>query len=134
MPVTFYPHDEDVAVGSLKEKLEIIMEAAERYRAIVLDSGTTIILTTVEAGKRITPKEIKVAFNWQEISKLLREIREMPENNSSNKAAKADRLARMSEIYEVLRGAKMPKLESVRLALMSEVNQLRATGGAVPPK
>jgi NAD(P)H-hydrate repair Nnr-like enzyme with NAD(P)H-hydrate dehydratase domain len=128
MSVTFYPHDEDVAVGSLKDKLEIIMEAAERYKAIVLDSGSAVIIAA-EPGKRITPKEIKVAFNWQEIAKLLREIREMPENNASSKAAKADRLVRISEIYEVLRGAKMPKLESVRAALMNEANQLRASGG-----
>ncbi len=131
MPITFYPHDEDVSLGTLKEKLEITMEAAERYKAIVLDAGTPIVMN-VEPGKRMSPKEIRVAFNWQELAKIFREIREMPENNASSKAAKADRLARLSEIYEVLRGAKMPKLEAVRLALMNEVNQLRAAGGTAP--
>jgi hypothetical protein len=130
MSVTFYPHDEDVAAGSLKEKLEVMMEAAERYRAIVLDSSSPLMV--VEVGKRVSPKEIKVAFNWQEIAKMLRETRELPENTPPNKAVKSDRLMRLSEIYEVLRGAKMPKLESVRALLASEANQLRAglSGGA----
>ena len=97
----------------------------------MLDTGTPIILN-VEPGKRITPKEIKVAFNWQEVAKLMREIREMPENNASSKATKADRLTRLSEIYEVLRGAKMPKLETVRASLLGEANHLRATGGSAP--
>lgn len=131
MTITFYPQDEDVAMGSLKDRLEIIMEAAERFKALVLDAGTPIIMN-IEPGKRSSPKEIRVAFNWQEIAKTLREIREMPENNASSKAAKADRLTRLAEIYEVLRGAKMPKLEAVRLALMNEAGQLRAGGGTTP--
>ena len=125
MPTMFYPHDEDVSSGTLKDRLEIIMEAAERYKAAVLDAGTTLIVTPNESN-RITPKDIKVAFNWQEMAKALREIREMPENNISAKASKADRLSRLAEIYEVLRGAKMPKLEAVRIALINEVNQLRS--------
>jgi hypothetical protein len=124
MSVTFYPHDEDMN-GSLQEKLEILMEAAERYKAAVLDVGTAAIVNA-EGKKRLTPREIKLAFNWQEIAKILQEIRSMPEVNVSSKANKADRLARLAEIYEVLRAAKMPKLEAVRMALMNEAGQLRA--------
>jgi hypothetical protein len=129
MTIIFYPHDEDVAVGSIKERLEVIMEGAERYKAIVLDVGNPAVVSP-EPAKRLTPKDMRVAFNWQELAKIFREVREMPENNVSGKAAKADRLTRLAEIYEVLRGAKMPKLEAVRLALMNEVGHLRA-GGAV---
>jgi hypothetical protein len=134
MSVTFYPHDEDVAVGSLKDKLEIMMEAAERYKAIVLDTAGGGTMAALEPGKRLTPKEIRVAFNWQEAAKLMREIREMPENNAPSKAAKADRLTRLAEIYEVLRGAKMPKLETVRATLAAEAAQLRGGGASVVGK
>lgn len=123
MALTFYPHDEDLNTGTLKDKLEIVMEAAERYKAAVLDAGTTIVVDA--RTKKIVPKDLKIAFNWQEIAKILREIREMPENNTANKAAKADRLHRLAEVYEVLRGAKMPKLEAVRLALVNEAEQLK---------
>ena len=132
MPLTFYPHDEDAALGAIGERLEILMEAAERYKAVALDPAT---YTQEEKGSEkrpATPKDLKVAFNWQEITKIMREIRELTESNQSSKATKADRLLRLSEIYEVLRGAKMPKLEAVRLALVSESKQLRAGGGTVP--
>jgi hypothetical protein len=130
MPVSFYPHDEDVQSGSIQEKLEILMEAAERFKAAVLDAGSIIIVREKEGEdkKRLTPREIAVAFNWQEIAKILREIRELPETTPIAKASKADRLRRLAEIYEVLRGAKMPKLEAVRIALMNESNQLRGAG------
>ena len=42
-----------------------------------------------------------------------------------NKLAKADHLKKLAEVYEVLRAARMPKLEAVRLALMNESMQLR---------
>jgi hypothetical protein len=125
----FYPHDDDISAGSLEQRLEILMEAAERYKAAVLDVGSTVIATP-EGKKRMTPKELKVAYNWQEVAKILREIRELPESNAASKANKADRLARLAEVYEVLRAAKMPKLEAVRIALTNESNQLRAGGGA----
>jgi hypothetical protein len=132
MAVSFYPHDEDVQTGSLQERLEILMEAAERYKSAILDTsgvGATVAATPAaeqaEGKKLMTPRDIKTAFNWQEIAKILREIRELSEINQSSKASKADRLTRLAEIYETLRGAKMPKLEAVRAALMSEVTQLR---------
>jgi hypothetical protein len=135
MPLTFYPHDEDAALGSIQERLEMMMEAAERYKAVVLDPATFAVDESekAEEKKPLTPKDLRVAFNWQEITKIMREIRELTESNQSSKATKADRLMRLSEIYEVLRGAKMSKLEAVRLALVSEANQLRAGGGTAPP-
>jgi hypothetical protein len=130
MPVAFYPHDEDVQLGSIAERLEILMEAAERYKSSISE----VTAAPKEEGavpKGLTPKEIKIAYNWQEIARILREIRELPEVNPAMKASKADRLARLSEIYEVLRGAKMPKLEAVRIALMNEASHLRTS---LPPR
>ncbi|MDR3478241.1 MAG: hypothetical protein P4M14_09450 [Gammaproteobacteria bacterium] len=127
MPVIFYPQDDDVEMGSLQEKLEVLMEAAERYKAVILDTSTSLMDN--DGKRRLIPREIRVAFNWQEIAKILREIRELPEANVPNKSAKADRLARLAEVYEVLRGAKMPKLEAVRIALMNESKQLRGSSG-----
>jgi hypothetical protein len=128
MPVAFYPHDEDVQLGSIAERLEILMEAAERYKSSISEVSAVVVAKEEGAvAKGITPKEIKIAYNWQEIARILREIRELPEVNPAMKASKADRLARLSEIYEVLRGAKMPKLEAVRIALMNEASHLRNT-------
>jgi hypothetical protein len=127
MPVSFYPHDEDVQLGSISERLEILMEAAERYKSSVMDMGAAA--SKEEAPKILIPREMKSAYNWQEIARIMREIREMPEINPAMKVSKAERLARLSEIYEVLRGAKMPKLEAVRIALMNEASQLRGTLG-----
>jgi hypothetical protein len=132
MPLTFYPHDEDVAVGGIPERLEILLEGAERYKASVLDPSTFALEEGDDGKRALTPKDLRVAFNWQEITKILREIRELTEANQSGKATKADRLMRLSEIYEILRGAKMPKLEAVRLALIGEANQLRSGGASVP--
>jgi hypothetical protein len=128
MPVVFYPQDDDVEMGSLQEKLEVLMEAAERYKAVILDTSSSLMDN--DGKRRLTPREIRVAFNWGEIAKILREIRELPEANVPNKSAKADRLARLAEVYEVLRGAKMPKLEAVRIALMNESKQLRGSNGS----
>jgi hypothetical protein len=131
MPVSFYPHDEDMQTGSIQDKLEILMEAAERFRGSVLDPSSAPEPSSeadANGKKRLTPRDIKVAFNWQEIAKILREIRELPESNPVHKAAKADRLTRLADIYEVLRAAKMPKLEAVRIALMNESKQLRSGG------
>jgi hypothetical protein len=133
MPVSFFPHDEDVQTGTIQERLEILMEAAERYRGSILDNSSKPVASTdaeeVDGKKRLTPRDIKVAFNWQEIAKILREIRELPEGSTASKAAKSDRLHRLADIYEVLRAAKMPKLEAVRIALMNEAKHLRGGGG-----
>lgn len=124
MPLTFYPHSDDAQKGSLDERIETLMEAAESYRAIILDTGTGTT-KAVDAQKRTVPRDLTVAFNWEEITRVLREVRDQPELNKSNKLRKAALLSKLAEIYEVLRAAKMSKLEAVRLALISEANQLR---------
>jgi hypothetical protein len=125
MALTFYPHTDDVQKGSLEERIEILMEAAERYKAIILDIGAK-----AEAGeKRTVPREITVAYNWEEIARILREIRDLPEISRGDKLKKSALLSKLAEVYEVLRGAKMSKLEAVRLALIGESNQL---GGGAP--
>jgi hypothetical protein len=130
MPITFYPHEEDISVGTIKEKLEILLTAAERYKAAILDATAKTPELTADAKARIAPKEIAHAFQWQEIALVLRQIRELPENNQSNRATKIDHLTKLAEVYEVLRAAKMPKLEAVRLALINEANHLRSTSAA----
>lgn len=130
MPLTFYPYTEDAQKGSLFERIEILLEAADRYKAIVLD--TTIKPDTSEGGtKRVVPRDQTAAYNWEEIAKILRQIRELPESSKGDKAKKGDLLAKLAEVYEVLRAAKMSKLEAVRLALTSEANQLRSSGSQV---
>lgn len=125
MALTFYPHTDDAQKGSLEERIEILTEAAERFKAIVLDVG---IKVEVQEGKRATPRDLGAAYNWEEIARILREVRELPELSKGDKLKKGSLLSKLSEVYEVLRGAKMSKLEAVRLALISEANQLR--GGA----
>jgi hypothetical protein len=129
MAIMFYPHEDDIQNGTIKEKLDILLEAAERYKSVILDTAAKQAEVAGD-GKLSIPREIAHAFNWQEIAKILREIREMPEINQSGRVTKADYLNKLAEIYEVLRGAKMPKLEAVRLALVNEVNQLRRASGA----
>jgi hypothetical protein len=129
MALTFYPHTDDAQKGSLEERIDILMEAADRYKAVVLDVSTKAEVI-MEAGvqKRMVPRDLQVAYNWEEIARILREIRELPEMNKADKLKKGNLLFKLSEVYEVLRAAKMAKLEAVRLALMGEATQLR--GGA----
>jgi hypothetical protein len=129
MPLTFYPHSGDIESGSHETKLEVLLEAAERYKALVLDRGKNPE-TSADSQKRMIPREMQYAFNWDELAKILRELRDLPEGNASARLSKADSLMKLSEVYEVLRGAKMPKLEAVRLALVNEVNQLRGGSGS----
>jgi hypothetical protein len=131
MPVAFYPHDDDVQLGSIAERLELLMEGAERYKSSVSELNAAP-KDKDEATHLLIPREMKFAYNWQEIARILREIRELPEGNAAMKSSKADRLMRLSEIYEVLRSAKMPKLEAVRIALVNEANTLRGAGSAAP--
>lgn len=121
MALTFYPHPDDTEKGNLHDRIEVLMEAADRYKAIILEVKTE----AEDAKKRMTPREQLAAYNWEEISRVLREIRELPEMNNSDKANKCDLLKKLAEVYEVLRAAKMSKLEAVRLALISEANQLK---------
>ncbi len=129
MPITFYPHEEDISAGTIKEKLEILLAAAERYKAVVLDAAAKTE-TTTDAKTRLAPKEIPYAFQWQEIALVLRQIRDLPENNKSNRMTKIDHLTKLAEVYEMLRAAKMPKLEAVRLALINEANHLKSISAA----
>lgn len=132
MPLTFYPYSEDAQKGSLEERMDVLMEAAERYKAIVLDVTAKPASTSEDnVKKRMTPREQLAAYNWEEIARVLREIREMPEGSKADKLKKADVLTKLAEVYEVLRGAKMSKLEAVRLALISEANQLRGSASQV---
>src|SRR5262245_15425508 len=126
MALTFYPHTEDAQKGTLLERIEILTEAAERYKAVVLDESAKAVPR--DPNKRMVPRDMTAAYNWEEITQVLREIRDLPEVNKQDKTKKGDLLAKLAEVYEVLRAAKMSKLEAVRLALISEANQLR--GGA----
>ena len=123
MPLVFYPHTEDAQKGELKDRIDILMEAAERYKATVLDMTVKpdLSASNSEEKKRMTPRDQSAAFNWEEIAIVLREIRESVESTKADKLKKAELLTKLAEVYEVLRGAKMSKLEAVRLALISEL-------------
>lgn len=127
MPITFYPNEEDLDASSLSQKLETMIEAAENFKAAILDAGGIKTAVEGEAKKRGTPRELLNSYNWSCIAKLLREIRELPEATPAGKLMKAENLTKLAEVYEVLRGAKMPKLEAVRIALMNEANHLRSS-------
>ena len=123
MSLVFYPHADDAEKGTLEERIAILLEAAEHYLAAVVDSNVATA-GSVEI-KRMVPRELKHAYNWEEIARVLRSIRELSELNKHDKLRKAHLLSRLAAIYEILRTAKMPKLEAVRLALLSEATQLR---------
>lgn len=128
MPLTFYPHSDDAQKGSFEERIEILMDAAQRYKAVVLDvtaKPEPSIDVTETNGRRLTPRDMVSAYNWEEIAIVLREVRELPEAAKMDKERKGILLTKLAEVYEVLRGAKMSKLEAVRLALINEANQLR---------
>ena len=128
MAILFYPHEDELEANTLDQRLEILLESAERYKAAILDLSSK---ATGLEKKRGTPHDVLHAYNWEEIAKLLREIRNLPESMPNQKTTKADKITKLAEIYEVLRGAKMAKLEAVRIALMNEARQLRGTGSQV---
>jgi hypothetical protein len=128
MSINFYPHDEDLEGSRPEAKIELLMAAAERYKAVVLEIAAKA-QPNVDPKKPMVPHEIAHAYNWDEVARFLRELHDMPEQSLTARLTKANLLAKLSEVYEVLRGAKMPKLEAVRLALLNESNQLRAGGG-----
>src|SRR6187399_843892 len=119
MPLIFYPHPDDTHKGTVEERVEVLMDAAERYRAVIIDAASKPDALVKKIG---LPKDQTAAFHWDEVARVLREIRELPEGNKDDRARKAALLGKLAEIYEVLRAAKMPKLEAVRLALISEAN------------
>ena len=130
MALTFYPHSDDVQKGSILERIDLLMDAAERYKAVMLDA-TSKSEDGGELKKILTPRHQIAAYNWEEISRVLREIRDFAEISKPDKERKSQLLNRLAEVYEVLRAAKMPKLEAVRLALISEANQLRGNASQV---
>lgn len=124
MPLVFYPAIDDADRGTLHDRIEHLAEAAERFKAVVLDEAAKPHAPS-DASKRTSPRDQAGAYNWDEIARVLRLVREMPEGSKQDKLIKSEMLTKLAEIYETLRGAKMSKLEAVRLALISEANQLR---------
>lgn len=125
MSLVFYPYEDDLKKGinmSVDEKIEVLLESAERYKAYVLDPANS----SKNNLQRPTPADLKVSYNWDGLARVLREVREMHESSANDKRSKAERLLKLVEVYEVLRAAKMQKLEAVRLALVNEANQLRS--------
>lgn len=129
MALTFYPHSDDAQKGSFEDRIDLLMEAADTYKAIVLDAAAKgehpVEIEDPNNQKRMVPRDQTSAYNWEEIAIILREIRELPEATKQDKMKKGDLLAKLAEVYEVLRAAKMSKLEAVRHALINEANQLR---------
>lgn len=120
MPLLFYPNLEDAEKGTLEQRIEVLMDAAEKYKAIVLDEASK------EKRMVNVPKEQLASYNWEEIAKVLKIVREIQEANRTEKARKSMLLGKLAEVYEVLRAAKMSKLEAVRIALISESNNLKS--------
>lgn len=126
MPIIFYPHLEDINTGTLTERIETLMEAALHYKAIILDeSQKAIAANGNDPNRHATPRELTNAYNWDEISSILHQVRDLPEGNKEDKTKKYNHLTKLAEIYEILRAAKMPKLEAVRLALINEASHLK---------
>jgi hypothetical protein len=127
MPINFYPYEDDLKKdtnSTLDEKIEILLEGAERFKAIVMDAANAVV---PDSKLGSIPADIKVAYNWDGLAQILREVRQMGEGSPNDKRIKSERLLKLAEVYEVLRSAKMQKLEAVRLALVNEANQLRGT-------
>lgn len=125
MPINFYPYEDDLKKDvnmPLEEKIEILLEAAERFKALVTDPTNTLVSDNKQGT---VPADLKYAYNWDGLAAVLREVRELTEVNPNDKRIKGERLLKLAEVYEVLRAAKMQKLEAVRLALVNEANQLR---------
>lgn len=125
MALIFYPQEDEIESGSLDQKLEILLGSAERYRVIVLDVPGGALPAAGEPRKKQVPRDMRHAWHWDGLASVLREIRELPESTPSGRLAKAMKLEKLAEVYEILRGAKMPRLEAVRLALVNESAQLR---------
>jgi hypothetical protein len=130
MGLIFYPHTEDAQKGSLNERVDVLLEAAGRYKAIILDDNNHAEIKD-SVKKLSVPHDLSVSYNWEEIAHILREIKELPEGSKLDKEKKGRLLVKLAEVYEVLRGAKMPKLEAVRLALINEANQLLGSASQV---
>jgi hypothetical protein len=123
MAIVFYPNEYKLEATTIDQKLEILLDAAEQYKTTILDA-----ISKTEDGaqskKRNSPRDVTFSYNWEEIAKVLKEIRDLPENNPIVKKSKSAYLNRLADVYEILRSAKMPKLEAVRLALINEASHL----------
>lgn len=121
MPIHFYPFEEDLKKDvniTLDQKIEILRQAAERYKAVVADPA--------HVQKQVSvPADLKISYNWDGLAAVLREVRQMSEGTANEKRLKEERILKLAEVYEVLCGAKMQKLEAVRLALVNEAHHLR---------
>ena len=127
MSVKFHPSLEDAAGShnlnySLEDRIELLASAAEKYKAEVMDMPARPVL---EDDREFAPKDIPVAFNWGEMASMLVDVRDLPEGDEEARHHKSHMLKKLAEIYEVLRAARMSKLEAVRLALITEANQLK---------
>ena len=135
MTLTFYPHSEDAQKGSIEDRVEVLMDGAIRYKAAILDL-TEKRAQSEDAQKssdrHMVPRDQPVAYNWDEIAIVLREVRGLATSKQNERVRKEKLLSKLAEIYEVLRDAKMTKLESVRLVLVGEASQLRE-GSSAPP-
>ncbi len=131
MALIFYPNPDEVEKGTLEERIYTLMDAAERYKAIMLDVSSKPAVSDDDKKRGMIPRELGVAYNWEEIARVLRSVRDLSESTKQDKTKKAELVAKLAEVYEVLRGAKMSKLEAVRLALIGEANQLRGGSSQV---
>ena len=131
MTLIFYPNPDDVEKGTILEQIDMLMDAAERYKASVLDPKNKVELSDDERKRGMIPRDQGAAYNWEEIARVLRHVRDLSESTKGDKLKKAELVTKLAEVYEVLRGAKMSKLEAVRLALIGEANQLRGSSSQV---
>ncbi len=125
MTLTFYPHEEDLEGSTTESRLEHFMVAAEQYKAAMLETKLPDPSASTTESKASLPRDLVSAYNWDQLAKVLREVREIPEQNTANRLMKTKYLAKLADVYEILCSAKMPKLEAVRLAILSEANQLK---------
>ncbi len=88
MALTFYPSiDDALNRGTIVERMELLLDGAERYKAVVLEDNRAAA-TVTETSRSVVPRDLVAAYNWEEIARILREIREMPEGNKIDKLKK----------------------------------------------
>lgn len=121
MGLLFYPHEDDIQNETYEDRIGVLLDAAESYKAAVLEIKAS---QGHDPDKLMSPGQMEYAFNWPEIAAVLQEVRDLPEANERDKKKKAELLIKLAEVYEVLRGAKMSKLEAVRMGLVNEAKLL----------
>ena len=69
MALTFYPHPDVAAKGLLSERIEILMDAAEGYKAAILEMVTAKQEIDDEGKtRRSVPRDQAIAFNGKRFS------------------------------------------------------------------